>query len=64
MRSCKISGILRRQLGLLDYANEGITILRSVIKYLPVKTAQHLGRLESSKIFSFLITNPFLEVTV
>jgi glutamate racemase len=47
MRSCKTYGMLRRQIGLFDSANEGITILRNVIKYLPVDTAQHLGRLES-----------------
>jgi hypothetical protein len=51
MRSCKTSGMLRRQLGILDSAKEGITILRNVIKYLLVDTEQHLGRIESSKIF-------------
>jgi hypothetical protein len=55
--------MLHRKLGLLDTANEGKTILRNVIKYLPVDTAQHLGRLESSQIF-FFKTSPFLEVTV
>jgi hypothetical protein len=58
MRSCKTSGLLRCQLGLLDSANEEITILQNVIKYLPVDMAQHLGRLESSKIF-FPQNEPF-----
>jgi hypothetical protein len=63
MRSCKTSGVLRCQLGLLDFANEGITILRNVIKYLPLDTAQHLGGMNLQRYF-FLKTSPFLEVKV
>ena len=61
MSSCKTSGMLRRQLGLLDSANEGIMILRNVIKYLPVDTAQISEDLNLQRFF-FLKTRHFLEL--